>query len=65
MEGCNHWVGGGQPRGINPSVAFPILWKADAESLNGNHGTNSRETWAGAQAIDWLLRHGSRGDLPT
>jgi hypothetical protein len=46
-------------------VAFPILWKADAESLNGNHGTNSRETWAGAQAIDWLLRHGSRGDLPT
>ena len=27
MEGCNHWVGGGQPRGITPSVAFPICGK--------------------------------------
>src|SRR5216684_424340 len=27
MEGCNHWVEGGQPRGINPSVAVPICGK--------------------------------------
>ena len=27
MEGCNPWVGGGQPRGITPSVAVPICGK--------------------------------------
>ena len=48
MEGCNHWVGGGQPRWITPSVGGPYLWKAPRKA-RADQAARRRDTCSGAQ----------------
>jgi hypothetical protein len=42
MEGCNHWVGGGPPRGLIPP--WRSLFVESRRGKAGNQRTNSRET---------------------